>query len=560
MMKKLILILALFVSAKTQAQFTNDSLLNEVIQEQSGSDQVTPLIASRADGGAYISWFDQSTGAYVLKMNRLDAAGNKLWGATGVVVSNAPQNTALYRYDLKTDRLGNAVVAFQDQRTGNMQIVVQKLDSTGTPFWQTNGIVLQDADGSEGLSPVIGILGNNNVIVAWNEYSSTAKWVCYYELDPITGYPVTGSAPQKIKSLTAGTGYSRPYILPIGTTKYYIQYVQESGNFPGTTSKMYVQKLDAAYTQVWAAPVLLSSKTITFFFFPTVISDGTTGLLCAFNTSNPTNAALTSVYLQHMDSSGTTWSATGTPLTSSTTIQSYMGSYVHHDATNETWIALQVTNTSQSAAGCSLQRVDASGVLLSGTNGVVVDAQTADIIYPFGIAQNGNNAVILYTVGGFNNQKIKATAIDSMGVKQWAFGQKTICAALSNKDDMGSTPFINQSLIVVWTDTRVDNGIYAQNLNDDGTIGPLAVGINNINYTVDGVKMVNPSTFLSLQFTDSRIGSNEINIYSIDGRKVFSKSIYVSNSEIQLEETSNLPSGLYIVSLNNRQSFKWMKQ
>jgi len=560
MMKKLLLVLALFVTVQSKAQFANDSLLNVVIHDQSGSEQATPLVASRADGGAYISWFDQSTGSYVLKMNRIDAAGNKLWGATGIVVSNAPQNTALFRYDLKTDQLGNAVVAFQDQRTGSMQIVVQKLDSTGTAFFATNGIVLQDADGSEGLSPVIGILGNNNIVVAWNEYSSTTKWVCFYELNPLTGQPITGTAPQRIKSLTTGTGYSRPYVLPLGNTQYYLQYVQEVGSFPGATCKMYVQKFDTAYSSVWSTPIVLSSKTISFFYFPTVISDGGTGLLCSFNTSNPTNASLTSVYLQHLDSAGVTWSATGTALTSSTSIQSYMGSYVHHSATNETWIALQVTNTSQSAAGGSLQRVNASGALLMGTDGVVVDAQTSDIIYPFGIAQNGNDAVILYTVGGYNNQKIKGTAIDSMGVKQWAFGQKEICSTLSNKDDMSSTPFMNQSLIVVWSDTRLDNGIYAQNLNDDGTIGPHAVGLNTISYSSEGVQMINPSSFLSMQFTDSRLGSTEINIYAIDGRKVFSKMADNTNSEIQLTETANLPSGLYIVSLNNRQSLKWMKQ
>ncbi len=558
-MKKLLLALALLVSVKTQAQFTNDSLLNEVIQDQSGSEQATPLVSPRADGGAYISWFDQSTGSYVLKMNRLDAAGNKLWGATGLVVSNAPQNTALYRYDLKTDQLGNAVVAFQDQRTGSMQIVAQKIDSTGTAFWQTNGIVLQDVDGAEGLSPVVGILGNNNVIVAWNEYSaSNAKWVCYYELDPFSGQPINGSSPQRIKSLTAGTGYSRPYIVPLGNTQYYLQYVQEAGNFPATTSKMYVQKIDAAYVQVWAAPVLLTSKTITFFFFPTVISDGNTGILCAFNTSNPNNAGLTCVYLQHMDSTGAKWSATGTPLTSSTAIQSYMGCYVHHDASNQTWIALQVTNTSQSAAGCSVQRVSATGSVLLGADGVVVDAQTPDIIYPFGIAQNGNKAVILYMVGGFNNQKIKGTAIDSMGVKQWAFGQKTICAALSNKDDMGSTPFMNQSLIIVWSDTRIDNGIYAQNLNDDGTIGPLAVGLTTNSIPENNFQIINPSSSLIIHASEP-LNNARITIYTLEGKMVLQKTFYLLDGMYNVIEADNLQMGMYIVAINER-SYKWIKK
>jgi hypothetical protein len=233
----------LFVCNISLGQFTSNSALNEVIQDQAGSEQATPLISSRDDGGAYISWFDQSSGSYVLRMQRLDAAGNKLWGPQGIMVSNAPQSTALFRYDLKTDQLGNAVVAFQDERTGSLQIVIQKLDSNGIAFWQTNGIVLLDAVGTEGLSPSLGILGNNRIIIAWNAYSANAKWVSFYDLDPITGAPINGgTSPEKIISGIAGTNYSRPKILGIGLNQYYLLYVQEVGNFPGASSKIYAKK------------------------------------------------------------------------------------------------------------------------------------------------------------------------------------------------------------------------------------------------------------------------------------------------------------------------------
>ena len=163
------------------------------------------------------------------RMQRLDAAGNELWGPNGVVVSNAPQNTALFRYDLKTDNEGNAIVAFQDQRTGNMQVVAQKMDSTGAPVWPANGVVLADADAAQGLSPVIGVLSNNNVVVAWNAYSSTnQKWVCYIELNPATGASINGAGPEKIKPATGTTpNYSRPSIASCPNNQYYIMYVQE---------------------------------------------------------------------------------------------------------------------------------------------------------------------------------------------------------------------------------------------------------------------------------------------------------------------------------------------
>ncbi|MFM7015518.1 MAG: T9SS type A sorting domain-containing protein [Bacteroidota bacterium] len=557
-MKKIYFFLFSLLPIFVNAQFANDSTNNVVIQDAVGSGQETPLISSRADGGAYISWFDQSTGMYVLRMQRLDALGNKLWGPNGVVVSNANQNTALFRYDLKTDNEGNAIVAFQDQRTGNMQVVAQKMDSTGIPVWATNGVVLSDADAAQGLAPVIGVLSNNNVVVAWNAYSSTnQKWVCYIELNPATGASINGAGPEKIKPATGTTpNYSRPSIASYSNNEYYLMYVQETGNFPGLTSKLYAKRMATNYVSLWTLPVQFTTKTITAFFFPHIISDGATGFLCAFNTGNPSNAALTSVYLQHVDSSGTTWSTTGTALTSSTGINSYLGDYFYDPTTNQTWVALQVTNTGQSASGNSIQRVSNTGANLCGTDGIVVDAQTSNMTIPVGIAQDDNNAMLVYYTGGFNQVSIKATLIDSMGVKQWAFNEKAINVTASNKDDIGITRVSNHQLIITWTDTRNDYGIYAQNINDDGTLGPMAVGLNNLKDN-SGIEIIqNPSSILYLR---SKSSIEEIEIYNAMGQMVYSK-LGLDNTELSIPLTNVFTAGNYIIRVNRKTTLRWIKQ
>jgi len=539
-------------------QFTNNSALNVVIQDQAGSEQATPLISSRDDGGAYISWFDQSSGSYVLRMQRLDAAGNKLWGPQGVVVSNATQSTALFRYDLKTDNLGNAVVAFQDERTGSLQIVIQKLDSNGIPFWQTNGIVLLDADATQGLSPSLGILGNNRIIIAWNAYSANAKWVDFYDLDPITGAPINGgTSPQKIISGITGTNYSRPKILGIGLNQYYLLYVQEVGNFPGATSKIYAKKMESGNVSLWPNQILVSTKTIAFFYFPNLISDGNTGFTIAFNTSNPTSAALTSVYVQHVDSSGLLWSPTGIAATSSTSIQSYVGDYFHHTLNNETWIAIQETNTGQSASGNTFQRLDANGILLLGTNGVVIDPQVSSIITPVGFAQNGTNGTMIYYDGSFGQQVIKATNINAAGTKQWTNSSTFICSNLSNKDDIGITKFINDQIIVAWSDTRIDKGIYAQNLNMDGSIGPVAVGVNPIEKTESNFIYQNPSSDLIIKNSLHNAQNNLLRIYNFAGSILIQEEINNSDQSFPIE-TNNLKDGIYLVQYGN-QFEKWIK-
>jgi hypothetical protein len=557
-MKKIYLLLFAFLPLLSSAQFANDSTNNVVIQDAVGSGQETPLISSRADGGVYISWFDQSSGMYVLRMQRLDAMGNKLWGPSGVVVSNANQNTALFRYDLKTDNEGNAIVAFQDQRTGNMQVVAQKMDSTGAPVWANNGVVLADADAAQGLAPVIGVLSNNNVVVAWNAYSSTnQKWVCYIELNPATGASINGAGPDKIKPATGTTpNYSRPSIASYANNEYYLMYVQETGNFPGLTSKLFVKRMATNYVSLWAAPIQFTTKTITAFFFPRIISDGGTGFLCAFNTGNPTNAALTCVYLQHVDSTGAMWSTTGTALTSSTTINSYLGDYFYNSTTNQTWVGLQVTNSGQSASGNSIQRVNNAGLNLCGTDGIVVDAQTSNMTIPVGIAQDDNNAILVYYTGGFNQVSIKATLIDSMGVKQWAFNEKAINVTASNKDDIGISRVNNHQLIVSWTDTRNDNGIYAQNINDDGTLGPMAVGLNNIEAN-SGIQIIqNPSSILQLRSLNS---IEEVEIYSAMGQLVYS-TFGLDNTELSIPLTSKFTAGNYIIRVNRKTTLKWIKE
>ena len=557
-MKKIYLLLFGLLPFFSNAQFANDSTNNVVIQDAIGSEQATPLISSRSDGGVYISWFDQSSGMYVLRMQRLDALGNKLWGPNGVVVSNANQNTALFRYDLKTDNEGNAIVAFQDQRTGSMQVVAQKMDSTGAPVWANNGVVLADADAAQGLAPVIGVLSNNNIVVAWNAYSSTnQKWVCYIELNPATGASINGAGPDKIKPATGTTpNYSRPSIASYANNEYYLMYVQETGNFPGLTSKLYVKRMATNYVSLWAAPIQFTTKTITAFFFPRIISDGGTGFLCAFNTGNPANAALTCVYLQHVDSTGATWSTNGTALTSSTTINSYLGDYFYNSTTNQTWVGLQVTNSGQSASGNSIQRVNNSGLTLCGTDGIVVDAQTSNMTIPVGIAQDDNNAILVYYTGGFNQVSIKATLIDSLGVKQWAFNEKAINVTASNKDDIGISRVNNHQLIVTWTDTRNDNGIYAQNINDDGTLGPMAVGLNNMEANSVIQIIQNPSSILQLRSLNS---IEEVEIYSAMGQLVYS-TFGLDNTELSIPLTSKFTAGNYIIRVNRKTTLKWIKE
>jgi hypothetical protein len=143
-----------------------------------------------------------------------------------------------------------------------------------------------------------------------------------------------------------------------------------------------------------------------------------------------------------------------------------------------------------------------------------------------------------------------------MGVKQWAFNEKAINVTASNKDDIGISRVNNHQLIVSWTDTRNDNGIYAQNINDDGTLGPMAVGLNNIEAN-SGIQIIqNPSSILQLKSMNS---IEEVEIYSAMGQLVYS-TFGLDNTELSIPLTSKFTAGNYIIRVNRKTTLKWIKE
>ena len=163
------------------AQWTADSLSNLKVKDGSGTEEVVPLQATTDDGYTYISWFESNGGNYKLMMQLLDKEGNKLWGDDGLTVSTHPTGSALYVYDLAVDYDGNAIVAFQDERNVDLMPVAYKLDQSGNFIWGPDGIVLHDSSATFELAPAIGVLSNNDVVIAWNA-TATKKWIAFQKI------------------------------------------------------------------------------------------------------------------------------------------------------------------------------------------------------------------------------------------------------------------------------------------------------------------------------------------------------------------------------------------
>ena len=543
-MKKIIHILLLCLPVFSSAQWTNNTLLNTTVRDSIGTGEETPLSATRLDGKTYVSFFESAGGSYQLRMQLLDSSGNKLWASAGILVSNQPQSSALFRYDLKVDQNGDAIVAFQDIRTGgNLNVVVYKVDVTGSIVWGSNGISLIDPVSTEGLAPTIGITNSNNIVVGWNADASSNKWVAIQKISP-TGNTMWPTM-QRVIDSTNTKKFSRPTFVAAGVDEVIMLYVQETGNFPAT-SVMYAQRLDLNGAKIWANASQVSSKAIPYFFFPKAESDDVDGFYVAYNTSNAAAPSQTDVYVQRVDGAGTTWNATGNVACALANTQHFTNGAKYDAVNSALWISLKITDVNQGQSGVYIQKMDAGGNILLGANAVQLLPVSAayNDTRDFSITSDG--VITIYSiVSNSLAQTLAAVKNDFAGNIMW-LGPVTICSNSSGKDDLTAGLFSNNQVVLVWDDSRNDYGVYAQNITNEGLLGVIT-SLQEIEK--ENIISVSPNPFQnSLQIIKGNIpGKSSLKIYNVLGEEVFSGN----NKESEHINTEMWNDGIYFVKTGN---------
>lgn len=119
------------------AQWSDDAEVNLPVAT-GPDDQVQPKMALLPDGGTYISWFSGSSTGYDVWLQRLDADGNPVWVEGGIMVAERGVGST-ENYGLSTDDAGNALLAFRDDRRGDLRVSAAKISPDGDMLWGENG-------------------------------------------------------------------------------------------------------------------------------------------------------------------------------------------------------------------------------------------------------------------------------------------------------------------------------------------------------------------------------------------------------------------------------------
>jgi hypothetical protein len=475
-MKKTLLALTLLLAQNyAQAQWTTDSAVNTQVRDIAGFSGTETKIATAPNGKTFISWAETIPSlGYRYRLQLLDVNGNKLWPAAGILVDSI-LGSALYRYDMKTDNEGNALVAVQDIRSAGTNIpVVFKVDQAGAMMWGAYGIQLNDTAQLSGLSPVIGVTTDNNVIVAWSASNGSRTFVSAQKFSP-TGTPMWADNLRIRNTAATAEKYERPQIIRSEGEDVVIQYVKRTGSGLGV-STMFAQRYNATGLPVWAAPAQVSTKTIGFAYFPAPVSDGYNGFIVNFTTSNPVSASLSDAFLQRVYADGHTWNVTGNQLSVGSSTQKYEAGNLFVAGQNAYFAGIKETNSGQSAAGILVQKVDTAGNMMLGATAPVVlglsSGAVSDIVNTGGMKDVGDGLIFQYVIGSAPSpMSMRAIKSTYAGVAAWP-NSVALTVATGSKSKYVLGDYVGGQLVAAWSDDRNSTGgIYAQNLRRDGRIG-----------------------------------------------------------------------------------------
>jgi hypothetical protein len=318
--------------------------------------QGDPEITSDGSGGAIITWTDARGGSPNIYVQRVDASGNSLWTADGVAICTAVNSQG--DPEVTSDGTGGAVITWEDNRSDDNDLYVQRVDASGNLLWTADGVAICTATGNQ-FAPQIATDGAGGAIMTWRDYRTGDPDIYAQRVD------ASGNVPWTADGVAICTDLSQQHEAQItsdGMGGAIIAWRDTRGGI----SDVYVQRVDASGDTLWAADGIRVCPAMGNEYDLQLVSDEAGGAIITWRDSR---SGTNDIYVQRVDASGNVhWTADGVAICTATADQ-YEPQITSDGAGGAlvTWHDDRTGNTD-----IYVQRVDASGNLLWTADGVAI--------------------------------------------------------------------------------------------------------------------------------------------------------------------------------------------
>ena len=586
--KLLIFVLLFFSAGQLMAQWTNDTRLNTCIIDTTGQQIYSQLALDAATGTGFISWFSNfSNNQYDVYLNMLNKDGMLEWEKEGLMISNHPTMTWITFYQLIQDDDHCAVLVNQDVRNGWSNPYAYRISSTGEFLWGDNGIQLYD---NENLSLCLSVVQDHagDYLFAWTDDSTyyvtagernkTCVMVQKVRKDMSFVWDTEALAKNDTVNFTK---QFFPIILKPDNGFYLVfsgvYNPEDSTRTHPPCQNLYVQSYNQDGEALWGDPVPLERDTLLDVNYGIsanayIQKDG--GIIVLWNSALGVNEL---VKMQHLD-------ATGNKLCGE--FGTYVTTNVDHRQTAfwSTYDSVQDNifvfwddkhfkyNLKAWYYGIAGQKINSNGVRQWSDTGILITpyvVDTSHIVWDVSMHPDGSvvtiftNKYTAYPPGGnaYIANILSAFRIDSQGSLVWNPGVITVSDTVTYKFLISISEYTNGEWIATWSDGRTDPpleekqaGIYAQNIRQDGTLGPLFIPGPGKRQKKDIAVYPNPFTSkATITFVPSAAGEVILTLYNSSGIRVRSVPLgrYSEGTHSVILNREGLAPGIYLLNIAN---------
>ena len=466
-MKKLIIIV-LFVLIFTliYAQWglhTNDPAL---IAGGTG-EQVIPKIGIRVEGEIYISRFDNVSGNYDVWLQLLDPAGYQLWADEGILVSDHTAMSWLTDYDLDVDVYGNSIITFQDIRNVTNNIFAYKVDPAGNLLWTADGITLSNDTNIDygNMSPKVLCTSDGSSYFAWARMGDTST-VRINRVAP-QGVKLWGETGITIQSTTENIGWPQMVETDEGILlKYYV----DTGPVWAPVRHIYIARINLSGEIEWTIPVSTVGGISAWNQILPFVSDGQGGAIISWHDDRNSDL-VNEVYIQRVTFNGvTTMPTNGAMISTDTQNQQYYPKWAVDTTNLRIYAVYKQTTSGQTQDGLNAQMLDYNGNRFWGDTGMVMIPLSSYVASPINAYLSAEGVVMIYEVGTMpssdQSMHIRAAALDHQGNYLWENDYIDIVTTNSTKVHTAAAAHTEGWYILAWEENY---NLYAARFNSNGT-------------------------------------------------------------------------------------------
>jgi len=452
-------------------QWSSNSGVNLTVCDTIG-EQCLPKSAPTSDGGCYISWFDSRQGMYALYIQKLDVNGYPQFSPKGLLVSNKPQQSSLLDWDMATDKDDNAILVFCDIRNSpQYNPVAYKVSPKGELLWTENGISLSDSVNINHYNPKVAVTSDDNYVFCWILSSDTRK-VILQKLNAAgtkqwgAGVVISGSGDESI---------DWPWHIASNNGSVILMCSGYSGSFSATKNyKLYSKKISSTGSLVWDDTVY-NLAYVPGYYTPRIFQDGNGGAIFAWQDSRDKDN-ITNSFVQHQNQEGRfLFPVNGTAVAASKNFLRFTPIAAFDATSQETYVFWYNRDLQQFTEGIYGQKLDSLGERKWGEDGISFKAMNGNGSAYLGAFVYKNTGYVVYNerIANTMTDVGKALAIKPDGKLVWQQGTIEAATSASAKIKMFGSMNKNGTIVLAWGDSRGSDGsgIYAQNINADGTLG-----------------------------------------------------------------------------------------